>query len=490
MEDAGAGGTCCDALAKAMGRDRFELWLADAAEIRLVNSGDSAGVVHVVFSSGFMCDIARRNIGSELESAVKRLYGSNTTTLFRVDETVAATRPVNTTAATADPDGHVDNGQVSSVGKAKLASNGNQQTGSSPAHSGGVPTPNKQASKKQATFQTLVVGKSNQLAASAAMQLAEGRRTGGPLVVCGPPGCGKTHLLSALKHAYVQKFRRQRVLSLSAEQFVGTYVQALRGGGLPSFRQKYRGADLLILDDLHFMAGKRASLEELQHTLDRVHAAGGQVVAASCHEPTNIANLGDELLSRLRAGLTCQVTTADYATRLEIARRRFDELGLPIEAAALHQLASSVSSGARELLGAIERLRAQHELLGEPITASLVEATAGVVNSQTIRPMAMDEIQKAVCDYFGVDTKTLRSNSRRKSVTEPRMLAMWLTRKYTQAGWREIGDFFGGRSHSTVISAHRRIESQMTSGNNTSTGVSNCQLEDAVVQIETALRMA
>jgi len=478
MEDAGAGGSCCDALAKAIGRDRFELWLADAAEVRLDKADDSAGALHVVFDSGFLCDIARRNIGSELESAAKRLYGSDTSTLFRVDESAATKRQASTTArpAAVAPNGPIAPAVLS---EPKLAA------APSPSPSDGLaPT------RKLATFRTLVVGKSNQLAASAAMQLAEGRRTGGPLVVCGPPGSGKTHLLSALKHAYQQKFRRQRVLSISAEQFVGTYVQALRGGGLPSFRQKYRGADMLILDDLHFMAGKRASLEELQHTIDRVNAAGGQVVVASCHEPGNIANLSEELLSRLRAGLTCEVTTADYATRLEIARRQCHELGLPIEPAALNQLAATVSSGARELLGAIERLRAQHELLGEPITSSLVETTAGVVNGQTIRPMAMDEIQKAVCDYFGVDTKTLRSTSRRKSVTEPRMLAMWLTRKYTQAGWREIGDFFGGRSHSTVISAHRRIEKQMAGGTQISRGTSNCQLEDAVVQIETALRMA
>lgn len=464
MEDAVARANCSDALAGAMGRDRYDLWLADAAEVRFDKAQNAAGAVHVVFSSVFMCDNARRNVGAELQAAAKQVYGGETTIAFHVDDSASVPAPVALPSAKAVR-------SESAAGSPSTAQTVN-------------------AEPKAPTFESLVVGRSNQLAATAAKQLAVGRHAGGPLVVCGPPGCGKTHLLSAIKHAYRQSFRRRRVLSLTSEQFVGSYVQALRGGGLPSFRQKYRGADLLIVDDLHFMAGKRATLEELQHTIDRVQARGGQVVVASCHEPGKIANLSEELLSRLRAGLVCEVTTADYATRLEIARRRCAGLALPIDSTGLAQLASSVSSGARELLGAIERLRAQHELLGESIDSALIERTATAVNGQTIRPLAMGEIQKAVCDYFGVDAKTLRSTSRRKSITEPRMLAMWLTRKYTQAGWREIGDYFGGRSHSTVISAHRRIEQQMAGGSTAGDHACNRQLEDAVVQIETNLRLA
>src|SRR5690606_29920426 len=160
------------------------------------------------------------------------------------------------------------------------------------------------------TFQSLVVGASNELAAHAAQQVAAGRHTGAPLVIWGPAGCGKTHLLKALRYAYRQRFPRARILSLTAEQFLGHYVEALRGGGLPAFRMKYRGANLLLIDDVHFMGGKKATLEELHHTIDRVTAAGGQVVLTSLLEPGQIDRLGDELLSRLRAGLVCETRPA------------------------------------------------------------------------------------------------------------------------------------------------------------------------------------
>lgn len=455
MEGPGGGVALRDQLADSVGRDRFELWVSDDTTVQL---GDE-NAIEVVFPSGFLCDTARRNLGSELNRAAVALLGDSARVVLRVEETTGlAERPP----------------------VVKLAS---------PLRSTPPTRPATPAKERQTggTFDSLVVGRANQLAARAAAQLAAGAHSGGPLVIWGPPGTGKSHLLSAVKHAYRARNRRGRVLSLSAEQFVGTYVEALRGGGLPSFRQKCRGAHLLIIDDLHFMSGKKATLEELQHTLDRVTAAGGQVVVATRHEPGRIEKFGDELVSRLRAGLVCEVKPADYATRLQIARRRCAALGLEVQERVLEQLAAGVSAGARELLGAIERLRARHELLGEAIDDALVEQTASEINYQTTRRVAMDDIQRVVCDHFGIDAKSLRSTSRLKSVTEPRMVAMWLCRKYTQAGWREIGEYFGGRRHSTVISAHQRIESQVgPSSNHTSDG----KLEDTLGQLETKLRLA
>ncbi|MCO6047253.1 DnaA/Hda family protein [Aeoliella sp. ICT_H6.2] len=461
MEGPGEGAALRDRLAEALGRDRFDLWVDRDTLLHQQAGGD----VHLVFASSFLCDTARRNLGSELSLVTRAMFGEHAQVVFRVDESLA--KPVR-------------------LAEPSVVAGNDARTDTTPPALPAVKPPADQGG----TFDSFVVGRSNELAARAGAQLAAGNHTGGPLVIWGPPGSGKTHLLSAVKNAFRQRFRRSRVLMLSAEQFVGTYVEALRGSGLPSFRQKYRGADLLLIDDLHFMAGKRATLEELQHTIDRITAAGGRVVLASCHEPGTIDNLGPELLSRLRAGLVCEVAAADYATRLEIARRRCRRLGLSTEEVCLEKLAASVSSGARELLGAIERLKARHELLGEVIDLMLIEQIAGEVNYQTIRRVAMDDIQRVVCDHFGIEAKALRSNSRHKSVTEPRMLAMWLARKYTQAGWREIGEYFGGRRHSTVISAHRRIESQVGRLSTVSTNRGNANLEETLGQIETKLRMA
>lgn len=456
MEGPGEGVALRDRLAEALGRDRFDLWVTHDTHV----SVREHGTIDMAFGSSFLCEAARRHLGAELTAVAQSLFGAAARVVLRVDEAIAAVpAPVRTV----------------------------RDDTPKPAQS----LKSTQASPDaSSTFDSLVIGRSNQLAARAAMQLASGKHIGGPLVVWGPPGTGKTHLMSAIKHAYRERNHRGRVVLLTAEQFVGSYVDALKGGGLPSFRVKYRGADLLIIDDLHFMAGKRATLEELQNTIDRVTAAGGQVVIASCREPSQIENLSTELLSRLRAGLTCEVTPADYATRLEIARRRCQALGLAIDQASLERLAAGVSTGARELLGAVERLRARHELLGEAINTALIEQTASEVNYHTTRHVAMDDIQRVVCDHFGIEAKALRSNSRHKSVTEPRMVAMWLARKYTQAGWREIGEYFGGRRHSTVISAHRRIESQVGRQSSIHMQTGSVNLEETLGQIETKLRLA
>lgn len=461
MEGPGEGVALRDQLAETLGRDRFDLWVTHDTQLCVREHG----TIDMAFGSSFLCEAARRHLGAELTAAAQSLFGDSARVVLRVDDSIVeAPAPARTAFRQTPP-------QSTSSEKSTAPTS--------------AVTPDTSA-----TFESLVVGRSNQLAARAAMQLAGGKHVGGPLVVWGPPGTGKTHLMSAIKHAYRERNRRARVVSLTAEQFVGSYVDALKGGGLPNFRVKYRGANLLIIDDLHFMAGKRATLEELQNTIDRVTAAGGQVVLASCREPGQIENLSAELLSRLRAGLVCEVTPADYATRLEIARRRCQVMGLAIEESSLERLAAGVSTGARELLGALERLRARHELLGEAINIALIEQTAGEVNHQTTRHVAMDDIQRVVCDHFGIEAKALRSNSRHKSVTEPRMLAMWLARKYTQAGWREIGEYFGGRRHSTVISAHRRIESQVGRQSTLQTQSGSVNLEDTLGQIETKLRLA
>ncbi len=457
MEGPGDGALIRDQLADAVGRDRFDLWLSGDTRLDV----DSSGVVHLVFPSAFLCDTARRNIGTELNVAAERLLGPGTQVLLRVDEREQR-RPQ----------------RVRTAKQAAVRTQPAPSTGVAPQRALG------------GTFDTLVTGRANDLAARAAAQLAAGTKVGGPLTIWGPPGTGKSHLLSALKHGYRRTFRRNRVLSLTSEQFVATYVEALRGGGLPSFRQKVRGANLLLIDDLHFMTGKRATLEELQHTIDHVHSVGGQIVFASCQQPSDIPNLPDEMLSRLRAGLTCEVAPADHAMRFQIASRKCQEYELSVDEPALQRLATGVSSGARELFGAIERIRARHELLGEAITAELVDQVASEINYQTVRRVGMADIQRVVCDHFGIEGSALRSSSRHKSVTEPRMLAMWLARKYTQAGWREIGEYFGGRRHSTVISAHRRIEAQMGRDTTIRRGAAKANLEETLGQIETKLRLA
>ncbi len=451
----------CD-LAGAIGRDRFDLWLGDEATI---DCRDRQLVV--ALPSSFLRDQVQRRLGAQLQLAAVKLLGHDATVMVTVGAPVPAPLGATTPARSKRV--------VRAAPTPTSAQASTSQTTSLPQSAA-------------MTFESLVVGGPNELAAHAARQIASGRQSAGPLVLWGPAGCGKTHTLAAIRHAYRLRFPKGRVVSLTAEQFVGHYVESIRGGGLPAFRMKYRGAALLLVDDLHFMGGKVASLDELLYTVDRLTAAGGQVVFASALEPGAIPQLGTELLSRLRAGLVCEMRSADYAVRLEFGRRRAAEMRLGLVEEHLRLIAAGVSTGAREIIGTLNRLQAKLELCGEGLTTELVEETIGEITRQTVRPMAMGEIEQAVCSYFGVEAKDLRSGSRKQSVSQPRMLAMWLARKYTQAGWREIGAYFGGRSHSTVISAHRRVAEEMARGAKCTPG--GGPLEEVVLRIETALRTA
>jgi chromosomal replication initiator protein len=464
MDESVANRTLRSDLAGAIGRDRFDLWLGDEATI---DCRDRQLVVEL--PSSFLRDQVQRRLGAQLQMAAAKLLGHGATVVVTVGASTA--KPLSTTTPTSPKTTKAARAAAAPVAPSSHSSE-----------------PSSRPQTATMTFESLVVGGANELAVHAARQIASGRQSGGPLVLWGPAGCGKSHTLAAIRHAYRQRFPKGRVVSLTAEQFVGHYVDSIRGGGLPAFRMKYRGASLLLIDDLHFMGGKVASLDELLYTVDRLTAAGGQVVFASAREPGSISQLGSELLSRLRAGLVCEMRSADYAVRLEFTRRRAADMELSLEQQHCQLIAAGVSTGAREIIGTLNRLQAKLELCGLGLTTELVEETIAEITRQTVRPMAMGEIEQAVCSYFGVEAKDLRSGSRKQSVSQPRMLAMWLARKYTQAGWREIGAYFGGRSHSTVISAHRRVVEEMARGAKCAPG--GGPLEDVVLRIETALRTA
>jgi chromosomal replication initiator protein len=277
---------------------------------------------------------------------------------------------------------------------------------------------------------------------------------------------------------------------LTAEQFTTSFVEALHGAGLPSFRTKCRGADLLLIDDLQFFAGKRASLGELLHTLDAMQAEGRQVVLASDRNLAQLQALGNELVSRLAGGLVCEMQLPDFATRLDIVRRIGDEIGITICEEVRSLVASQITGGARELRGALHRLLAVSSAPQRPITPQLAAHELAELAQQCSRHVGLPEVEQAVCGVFGVEPAQLRSERKGRSINEPRMLAMWLARKYTRAPWSEIGQFFGRRSHSTVIAANRRVEKLLRSQAQVGVSRESCNVEEAIRRIEAALRTA
>jgi chromosomal replication initiator protein len=335
-----------------------------------------------------------------------------------------------------------------------------------------------------------VVGSSNEYAFRSAELTGRGRQQASPLLLCGTPGVGKTHLLRAIVREYRRHHPRSTAVYLSAEQFTTGFLEALRGSGLPSFRQKCRGAKLLAIDDLQFFPGKRRTIEELLHTFDTMAAEGRQLVLASDRGLNELRALGPELISRLSGGLICEIDTPEFSTRVGILRRMRDEAGLVIDDAVLSIVATQITAGARELRGALNRLEAMSLAYGEPISRELVERALADMARHSTRTVRLGDVEKVVCDVFGIEPTQLRSDRKGRSLSEPRMLGMWLARKYTRAPWSEIGEFFGRRSHSTVISAHRRVEKLITDRAQIGLADQSCNVEDAIRKLETALRTA
>ena len=280
-----------------------------------------------------------------------------------------------------------------------------------------------------------------------------------------------------------------RAIFLSAERFTTCFLEALSGRGLPSFRQKYRGVDVLLIDDVQFFAGKKATLVELLYTVDTLLAEGRQLVFASDRAPADLKVLGAELAARLSGGLVSRIEPADYATRQGIVRQMSDRLQMDIPQNVQTLVASHVTSNAREIAGALNRIQIMSLAHEQPITRTLAEQALAEIKEQSCSPIHLADIQRAVCDVFGVDPESLQSKRKSPTVSHPRTLAMWLARKHTRAALSEIGHFFGRRSHSTVISAQKKVERWMTQQARITLPQKVCDVEEAIRRVEETLRM-
>lgn len=342
--------------------------------------------------------------------------------------------------------------------------------------------------RRLARLEHFVVGEGNKLAATSARMVVDRPGVMSPLFLHGPTGVGKSHLLEGILHATRRANPQRRAIALSAEQFTTYFLQALHGKGLPAFRQKYRGVELLILDDVQFFANKQATLVELLHTIDNLQRSGKQLVLAADRPPEELTSLGKELIARLAGGLSCALAPPDYDTRLGILRAAMAEQQLDVPAALLEQLAEQLPGDARRLRGAIHRLAALALVGGEKITLAAAQPVLADLLRSGTRMVRLPDIEKAVCDAFGVAPDELHSAKKSKQVSQPRMFAMWLARKLTRAGLTEIGSFFGRKSHSTVVAAQKRIDQWRSRGGSVQLADCSCDVDEALRRLESRLR--
>lgn len=342
--------------------------------------------------------------------------------------------------------------------------------------------------RRFADLEAFVVGDCNRLAYAAAETVSRSLGTYSPLLIHGPSGVGKTHLLEGIWKAVKRRNPRVAALYLSAEQFTSAYVEALRSEGVPAFRQKYRGVQLLLLDDLHFFAGKRQTQIELLYTLDTLLKNGCQIVCAADRPPAELRELTPELRSRLEGGIVCRIDPPDLATRRKIVEKFCQTMNFTLPADLQEWVAESFSRSVRQLLGALRRLEAAFHALRRPVDRALASEILGDMLPEGTKQVTLADIEREVCRTFALPEGALQSGRKDRQITYPRMLAMWLARKCTRANLSEIGRFFGKRSHATVISAQKRVEEWLSTGCRIPLAWGERSVQEALQEIERRLR--
>ena len=309
-------------------------------------------------------------------------------------------------------------------------------------------------------FETFVIGKANEVAATAARTLAEAERVAfNPLFLHGGTGRGKTHLLHAIGQAFLDKQPGARVVSMSAEKFMVEFVRALKANDTIGFKGRLRSADLLLIDDVQFIAGKDSTQEEFFHTMNEIITAGRRLVITSDRAPQDLDGIAPRILSRLSWGLVADINAADYELRLNIIDAKLSQLhGIEMSRPVVEFLARRLTSSIRELEGALNRIAAYAMMTGKAIDVAFVEEVLANVLRANQRRISIDEIQTQVAEHYRIRKAEMTSARRAREVARPRQVAMYLSKQLTPKSLPDIGRRFGGRDHTTVIHAVKQIE--------------------------------
>lgn len=310
------------------------------------------------------------------------------------------------------------------------------------------------------TFESFVVGPSNRFAYNAALAVTDKPATAyNPLFIYGPSGLGKTHLLYAIANRIREKHPEFNIVYISSEQFTNELIVALREHKNLEFRQKYRNADLLLMDDVQFIGGKQSTEEEFFHTFNELFEAHKQIVLTSDRPPIEISTLAERLRTRFEGGLICDIIPPDYETRMAIIQNKAGSLGLELPQEICNYIAENITNNVRSLEGTVNIIRAYHELNGMPLDLSSVSrAIKDMYNDASHNLPTASLIIAEVSRYFGVEETLLRGRLKSNNIVMPRQLAMYLIRELTHQSYKTIGREFG-RDHTTVISALQKVES-------------------------------
>ena len=313
------------------------------------------------------------------------------------------------------------------------------------------------------TFDSFVIGNSNRFAHAASLAVAEApAKAYNPLFIYGGVGLGKTHLMHAIGHYILQNNSKSKVVYVSSEKFTNELINAIKDDKNEEFRNKYRNIDVLLIDDIQFIAGKERTQEEFFHTFNALHDANKQIILSSDRPPKEIPTLEDRLRSRFEWGLIADIQVPDFETRMAILKKKADVENLSVANEVMVYIATKIKSNIRELDGALTRIIAYSSLTNRSITVDLAsEALKDIISKKQGKHVTIEIIQDIVASYFNLRIEDLKSQRRTRNVSYPRQIAMYLSRKLTDMSLPKIGEEFGGRDHTTVIHAYEKISDNL-----------------------------
>ncbi|PIQ82478.1 MAG: chromosomal replication initiator protein DnaA [Candidatus Omnitrophica bacterium CG11_big_fil_rev_8_21_14_0_20_64_10] len=309
------------------------------------------------------------------------------------------------------------------------------------------------------TFDQFVIGPANRFSHAAALAVAESpAKVYNPLFIYGRVGLGKTHLMQAIGHHLQQRFPKSKSIYISSEQFTNLMITALQNRSMGQFRDRFRSADVLMIDDVHFLSGKEATQEAFFHTFNALYDAHRQIVISSDRPPKEIRGLEERLVSRFEWGLVTDVQPPDLETRIAILRKKAAAQGQSVPDTVTGFIAERVTSNIRELEGALNRVIAYAVLINNEISLAMAQEILRDMVAESQRLVTIDRIQQVVADHFSVSVKDLKGKRRDRAISVPRQIAMAISRRLTESSLPAIGEAFGGRDHATVLYACQKLE--------------------------------
>jgi chromosomal replication initiator protein len=452
-------------LRKRVNREQFETWFRGFQVLRL----DDAEVI-VSVPNGFLRDWIARNYTDAVSKAVQVAKGDQRQRRVVVTTSVDGTATADSFAPNRLPLDPVEEPTlVSPLSPAPSAPVPNASEMPPPAFAiapdrstrGTNPASGELSLNESYTFEEFVVGTSNRLAHAAALAIgANPGRAFNPFFVQGAVGLGKTHLLQAICHAILRSHPRARVIYLSCEEFTNRFIDSIQNRTISQFREYHRSADVLVIDDVEFLAHKSQTQEEFFHTFNALYNAHKQIVLSSDCPPPQIPTLEARLISRFKWGLETDITPPCFETRAAIVRRKARMRSIELPSDVVHYLAESVSTNIRELEGAVIKVIGQATITGAPITRALAEEALREGSVMRYRKITMADIMELITTEFSISARDLTSKSRTQAISLPRQIGMFLARNYTEHSLEEVGRFFGNRDHTTVLYAVGKIKTR------------------------------